>query len=182
MLPVPAPPPVWLVALAAARWFPPWSNKVSNMKHKQAQAGAAIVEFALILPLLLILTFITTEFGRALYQYNILTKSVRNAARYLAIQSPGARIIESANLVVYGSLDNTGLPLALGLALNQVKAPVWQLQGINPVINTVTVKIAGCATSAPPCYKFVPLMNSAFGVSFGIVNYADISATMRSPS
>lgn len=152
------------------------------MKNKQAQAGAAIVEFALVLPLLLILTFVTTEFGRALYQYNILTKSVRNAARYLAIQSPGARITESANLVVYGSLDNTGSPLALGLALNQVKAPVWQLQGINPVINTVTVKIAGCATSAPPCYKFVPLMNSAFGVSFGIVNYADISATMRSPS
>ena len=150
------------------------------MKHKQS--GTAIVEFALVLPLLLILTFITTEFGRALYQYNILTKSVRNAARYLAIQSPGTKITESSNLVVYGSLRNTGSPLAFGLALNQVKAPVWQLQGASPVINTVTVKIAGCATSAPPCYKFVPLMDSAFGVSFGIVNYADISATMRSPS
>jgi len=150
------------------------------MKHKQV--GTALVEFSLVLPLLLILTFITTEFSRALYQYNILTKSARNAARYLSIQSPGTKITESANLVVYGSLSNTGSPLAFGLALNQVKPPVWQLHGVGPVINTVTVKISGCATSAPPCYKFVPLMNSAFGVNFGIVNYADISATMRSPS
>lgn len=148
---------------------------------KVKQNGVALIEFALVLPLLLILTFITTEFGRALYQYNTLTKSVRNAARYLSIQSPGTKIVESKNLVVYGSLVNTGSPLALGLALNQIKDPVWQLSGANPLIQTVTVKIAGCATSAPPCYKFVPLMTSAFGVTFGIVNYADISATMRGP-
>lgn len=149
------------------------------MKNKQN--GVALIEFALVLPLLLILTFITTEFSRALYQYNMLTKSVRDAARYLSIQSPGTKIGESKNLVVYGSLANTGSPLAFGLALDQVKDPVWQLNGANPVINTVTVKIAGCANSAPPCYKFVPLMASAFGVSFGIINYADISATMRGP-
>jgi hypothetical protein len=149
------------------------------MKNKQN--GAALVEFALVLPLLLILTFITTEFSRALYQYNTLTKSVRDAARYLSIQSPGTKIAESKNLVVYGSLTNTGSPLALGLTLSQVKDPTWQLNGTNPLINTVTVKIAGCASSAPPCYKFVPLMSGAFGIPFGVINYADISASMRGP-
>ena len=147
------------------------------MKNKQN--GVALVEFALVLPLLLILTLITTELGRALYQYNTLTKSVRDAARYLSVQSPGTMISESKNLVVYGSLANTGSPLALGLALNQIKDPVWQLRGASPLINTVTVKIAGCASSATPCYKFVPLLSSAFGVTFGIINYGDISATMR---
>ncbi|MBT2333886.1 pilus assembly protein [Variovorax paradoxus] len=147
------------------------------MKHKQA--GAALVEFALILPLLLILTFITTEFSRALYQYNTLAKSVRDAARYLSTQSPGTKIDESKNLVVYGSLANTGSPLAFGLARDQIKTPEWKLKGANPVINTVTISIAGCATSPPPCYKFVPLMNSAFGLNFGTVDYADITATMR---
>jgi hypothetical protein len=147
------------------------------MKHKQS--GTAAVEFALILPLLLILTFITTEFSRALYQYNTLAKSARDAARYLSIQSPGTKIAESKNLVVYGNLANTGSPLAFGLSLDQVKDPEWKLNGASPVINTVTVKIAGCATSAPPCYKFVPLMNSAFGLTFGTVDYADITATMR---
>lgn len=140
-----------------------------------------MVEFALVLPLLLILTFITTELSRALYQYNTLTKSVRDAARYLSTQNPGTKITESKNLVVYGNLANTGSPLALGLALSQVKDPIWQLRGASPVINTVTVKIAGCADSEPPCYKFVPLFSSAFGVTFGDINYADISATMRGP-
>ena len=55
---------------------------------KTKQIGAAIVEFALTLPLLLLLTMITTEFGRAIYQYNTIVKSVRGAARYLALQTP----------------------------------------------------------------------------------------------
>lgn len=149
------------------------------MKHKEK--GVAIIEFALVLPLLLILTFITTEFGRAMYQYNTLVKAARDAARYLSVQSPGSGITQSKNLVVYGSLTNTGTPLAFGLALNQVKDPTWQLVGTSPVINTVTVRIAGCGTSAPPCYKFVPLVASAFGLTFGDINFADITATMRAP-
>ena len=148
---------------------------------KKSQKGVALIEFALVLPLLLVLTFIVTEFGRALYQYNILVKGARDAVRYLSVQNPGSGIAQSKNLVVYGSLANTGSPLAFGLALNQVKDPVWQLAGASPVINTVTVRIAGCGTSAPPCYKFVPLVGSAFGLTFGEINFADITATMRAP-
>jgi hypothetical protein len=148
----------------------------------QKQTGVALVELALILPLLLVLTFITTEFSRALYQYNTLTKSVRDAARYLSIQNPGTRITEAKNLIVYGSLANTGAPVALGLALGQVPDPTWATSGAGPAINTVTIKISGCATSAAPCYRFVPLFASVFGLNFGNINFADISATMRSPT
>lgn len=149
------------------------------MKHRQA--GVALVEFALVLPLLLLLAFIATEYGRALYQYNALTKSVRDAVRFLSIQDPETMTTQAKNLVVYGSVTNTGTPLVYGLSLDQVKTPTWQLSGANPVINTVTVKIAGCATSPPPCYKFVPLFSGEFGVSLGEINHADISATMRAP-
>ena len=70
------------------------------------QKGVAIVEFALILPFLLLLSFITIEFGRAIWQYNTLTKSVRDAARYLSIQTPGTqRSREARNLMVYGNLS-----------------------------------------------------------------------------
>jgi Flp pilus assembly protein TadG len=149
---------------------------------KTKQSGVALVEFALVLPLLLLITLITTEFGRALYQYNTLAKSVRDSVRYLSVQTPGTKIDEAKNLVVYGSLSNTGTPLAFALEKNQVLNPVWQANGAGPVINTVTIKIAGCKNSPPPCYKFVPLTSSIFGVNFGTVNFADISATMRSPS
>ena len=113
---------------------------------KTRQNGAALVEFALILPLLLLLTFITTEFGRAMYQYNTLTKSVRDAARYLSIQTPGTHMTEASNLIVYGNVAGTGAPLALGLALTNVPNPTWQAAGTNPVMQsrlklTVTVTL-----------------------------------------
>jgi hypothetical protein len=150
---------------------------------KKRQDGAALVEFALVLPLLLVLTFVTTEIGRALYQYNTLAKSVRDAARYLSLKKPGNTVAatQAKNLVVYGDLSNTGLPLAIGLATTQVNDPTWQLGGEAPVINTVTIKIAGCATSPPPCYQFSPLVASVFGLSFANIKYGDISATMRAP-
>ena len=138
------------------------------------QRGVAIVEFALILPLMLLMTFIVTEYSRALYQYNTLTKSVRDAARFLSMQSPGSEMAKAKNLVVYGNPAGTGTPLALGLATSNVPDPVWQVTGTSPVINTVTVRITG--------YTFVPLFAQVFGVNFGNITYADITATMRAPS
>jgi Flp pilus assembly protein TadG len=138
------------------------------------QNGVALVEFALVLPLLLLLSFIVTEYSRALYQYNTIAKSVRDAARYLSIQTPGTKNTEARNLVVYGNLAGAGSPLAIGLNLSQVPNPAWQLAGTSPVINTVTVRVTG--------YTFRPLIASAFGLNFGNITYADISATMRGPS
>lgn len=136
------------------------------------QKGVALVEFALILPLLLLLSMITTEFGRAMYQYNTLTKSVRDASRYLSLQTPGTRITEARNLIVYGNTAGTGAPLALGLTNSHVPDPTWQTAGTNPVINTVTVQIEG--------YTFNSLFPSVFGISFGNIPFTPISATMRS--
>jgi Flp pilus assembly protein TadG len=143
------------------------------MKTKSRQSGVALVEFALVLPLLLLMTFVVTEYSRALYQYNTLTKSVRDAARYLSIQNPGTQITQAKNLVVYGNPAGTGSPLALGLTTSQVPDPSWQLAGTSPVINTVTIRITG--------YTFTPLFTTVFGVNFGSITYADITATMRAP-
>lgn len=151
------------------------------MKNKQN--GVALVEFALVLPLLLLLTFITTEFGRALYQYNILTKSVRDAARYLSTQTPGdtTKYSIAKNLVVYGNPAGSGTPLAIGLSIAQVPDPVWQVQGTSPAINTVTIQIGKPGGTPLEKYTFTPLFASVFGLSFGSVTFAPISATMRAP-
>lgn len=138
------------------------------------QKGVALVEFALILPLLLLLTFITTEFGRAIWEYNTLTKSVRDSARYLSIQTPRdpVAIAKALNLTVYGNLSGTGPPLAIGLSTSNVPDPTWQTAGTNPVINTVTVQIQG--------YTFNSMFSSVFGLPFGSITFSNISATMRS--
>ena len=145
---------------------------------KARQNGMAIVEFALILPFLLLLSMVTTEFGRAIYQYNGIVKSLRGAVRYLSIQSPNTRITEARNLVVFGNVAGTGSALVPGLSVANVVTPIWQTTGADPLINTVKITVTG--------YKFRPLVTSVFGVTFSDVNgdipYGDISATMRSPS
>lgn len=85
------------------------------------QNGGAIVEFIFVLPLLLLLMLSTAELGHAFYQYNTLTKAVRDGARYLSanalLGSTGIISISSAlrtetrNLVVYGNTAGSGDPL-----------------------------------------------------------------------
>ena len=59
--------------------------KVSTRRfNRHRQRGLAIVEFAIVLPLLLLLSLATTELGRALYQQDTLNKAVRDGARHLA--------------------------------------------------------------------------------------------------
>ena len=137
-----------------------------------------MVELALILPLLLLLTFITTEFGRAMFEYNSVTKSTRDAVRYLSSKTPNTQVTEARNLMVFGNLDGTGPHLVRGLTLANVPAATcctWVFAGTNPVINTVTVRVTN--------YSYQPLFSSVFGIAFGGVNgditFSTITATMR---
>jgi len=85
-----------------------------------------MIEMAIVLPVILALIIGTAEFGRAFWQYNTLTKSVRDAARYASAQglfgSTGVVIVtnelrtEVQNLVVYGNTGGTGSPLLNGLS------------------------------------------------------------------
>jgi Flp pilus assembly protein TadG len=63
------------------------------------QKGAATVEFAVILPLMLLLVVWVSEYGIMFYKQNALTKSVQTAARYLSEQLPHTTSIP-ANLEV----------------------------------------------------------------------------------
>lgn len=148
---------------------------------KARQRGTAIVEFALILPLLLLLTMITTEFGRAIYQYNTIVKSLHSATRYLSLQTPNTKTTEAKNLVVFGNIAGTGPALVPGLIVANVAPtptcapnPCWQSAGSEPSMNMVTITVTG--------YTFHSLVTSVFGVTFGDIPYGDISATMRSSS
>jgi Flp pilus assembly pilin Flp len=52
------------------------------------ESGAAMVEFAIVLPLLTLLVFGMIDFGRAFKYYNNLATAARDGARYGAAQSP----------------------------------------------------------------------------------------------
>jgi Flp pilus assembly protein TadG len=150
-------------------------------KSHRTQHGVALVELALIIPMLLLLTLVTTEFGRAMYEYNAVVKSTRDAVRYLSVQTPNTHVTEARNLIVYGNTAGTGTPLARGLSLSNVPAGsccTWQSAGAGPIITTVTVRVSS--------YAFHSMFRSVFGVVFADANgnivFSDITATMRAPS
>lgn len=106
------------------------------------QRGVAIVEFVICLPLLLLLMLAAAEFGRILFQYNTLTKAVRDGGRYLstnaffgnsAIPNDAART-DAENLVVCGKVAcGAGDELLPGLTTDMV----WTV--VTPGVDHVTV-------------------------------------------
>ncbi|MCO5398544.1 TadE/TadG family type IV pilus assembly protein [Ralstonia soli] len=158
---------------------------------KTRQRGVALVELAIVISILLAITFAITEFGRAIYTYNTLTKAARDAARYLSTQAAGstAAYATATNLAVYGkpTVSGTPTPLAPGLAANMVSICDASntsctsniAQGTNPAINTVTVAISG--------YPFVPALDllaftrfySGGTGSITAITFGSISVTMR---
>ncbi len=71
-------------------WF-----RVMVTSFHRAQQGNAGVEFALILPLLMLLLFGGIEIGRALHDFHVVNETVRDAARYLSrapASCPGAGV------------------------------------------------------------------------------------------
>ncbi|QBQ55876.1 TadE/TadG family type IV pilus assembly protein [Nitrosococcus wardiae] len=99
---------------------------------KTRQRGIAATEFVIVLPVILLLMLGTAELGRAFYQYNTLTKAVRDGARYLAdnaikgatgvIDIDAATEAETKNLVVYGNTTASGSPLLEGWSPAEVTA------------------------------------------------------------
>ena len=50
--------------------------------------GQSVVEFALVLPLLFVIVFGITEFGRAWLQMNVMTSAAREGARLAVVTAP----------------------------------------------------------------------------------------------
>ena len=108
---------------------------------KRQTRGAALVEFTLLAPLLLLLMCGLAEFANALREYHIMAKGVRDAARYLAhvpatppcvATDPNwaGAITDAKHLAVYGTVSG-------GTALFKTWTDV----------NTVSVDYATCLTN-----------------------------------
>ena len=70
-----------------------------RQRHKSI-GGQSLVEFALVLPVFLLLLIGVTEFGRAWMTRNILTGASREAVRIAAVQGNAATALSRANSVL----------------------------------------------------------------------------------
>jgi TadE-like protein len=150
------------------------------MKPRNRQRGVALVELAISMVVLIVITFGITEFGRAMYQYNTLAKAARDGARFLSTRDATDALAKTQAkcLVVYGHpacpVDSDAL--VSGLTVTNVSIcdaascpdhAAQTLGSLGPAINLVTVSIGG--------FTFKSL------VSFVVpdIQFEPISVTMR---
>lgn len=65
------------------------------MKFIRGNRGNAVVEMALVLPLLLMVCFGITEFGRAWMMQSVLTSAAREGVRLAVVTAPNIALVEA---------------------------------------------------------------------------------------
>lgn len=151
------------------------------------QRGVAMVEFAITLPLLLLLLLAIGEFGRMLYQYNVLLQASRDAGRYAASKAWDRALgrVELNNqincttgyLAVYGTPPKTP-PLKPEDPCNEPPAPNPEApkpEDLYPVVPGLTLD--NVQVTAPSgttdhvqvsiTYSFQPVIGEALPALFG---------------
>lgn len=124
------------------------------------QAGAALLELAIFIPLMLFLGLAIVEASRSLIAYTNLVNQARIAARLLSTRAPGDGHLAARCLAVYGASDSsncTGTPVLPGLSLANVTVLDASIAGAQLThrmqrtgtdsgatsVNVVTVTISG---------------------------------------
>jgi len=127
-------------------------------KRFRSEAGASAVEFALLLPVLMMILFGIIEFGLALYQQAVLTNASREGARLGIVQSVPAITTGQIN----GAIDTyltgagispanvgrtivaggaTGTPVQVTLTLPYTFQSLPGLAGVTPTITLTAATV-----------------------------------------
>ncbi|WP_332820988.1 TadE/TadG family type IV pilus assembly protein [Pseudomonas sp.] len=143
-----------------------------SFKPGQTQRGVAMVEFAIALPLLLLLLLGIAEFGRMLYQYNNLLQANRDAVRYLAGKAWNGNLgqieidpvleARTKNLAVYGvPVPQPGNEVVPGLTTGDVTVSAVDSEHVQVSINYVFQPVIGIGLPA--------LIGNAIPLNFPLV-------------
>jgi Flp pilus assembly protein TadG len=131
------------------------------------------MEFAIVLPVCLFLFLAVSEFGRAILQYNTLTRAVRDGARYAAsnaIQGQSQVVNIDAQLIT-----QVGSVSAYGTAVGGT-APL--LPGLAPSNFTVANE-GGGVISVTGTYAYQPLLGNILPQVLGADTTINSAFTMR---
>ena len=154
------------------------------MSSRAKQEGAVAVELGVLLIPLILIAFGITEFGRAFFEYNAITKGTRDGVRFLTMKGPldpadpssASDITQAKCMVVHGNPGCSGAARVPYLTAAMVNiCDSWTCPATHAaqptgtgVVNLVSVTVSG--------YAFTPL------VPFIMPNpltFGDISTTMR---
>jgi Flp pilus assembly protein TadG len=106
----------------------------------RSDRGAAAVEFALLLPLLMLLIFGIIDFGRALNAQITITQAAREGARLDALGQPNAAVVSRTqtaatglNLPASGVAETFVCPTGAGATADAKVTVTYQFSFVTPV-------------------------------------------------
>ncbi len=82
--------------------------KLAKRNLLRQQKGQSLVEFALLLPILVIIVFSAVEFGRLWMTMNVLTGAAREGARVASVTAPNAALVQNAANNVLAAVNISG--------------------------------------------------------------------------
>lgn len=147
---------------------------VPGGKIWKSASGAALVEFSVALPVLLLLGFGAFEFGNALYGRHVIATGLRDGARYLArVGDPNAASDQekAKQIAVFGQVGGTAKRLAwwsadnVSVTVTPLANPRDPVTGARPYRGGDPIYIVRLSTAATyPGFEFV----AAAGLSPGL--------------
>jgi Flp pilus assembly protein TadG len=132
--------------------------------HDRRERGAELVEFALVLPFLLVVIAGIVDFGFAFQRYEVITNAAREGARLATLPGYGPTSVDSR----VRSYVQQGLSLSNG-AMNTVM-PAGAVSVTYP---NLTVPLSGGATKAVPSALVTVTYNHTYlmlGPVLGLIN------------
>ena len=139
------------------------------------QKGSSTVEFALLIPLLLLLIVMGSEFGIMFYRLNALTKSVDIAARYLS-DVENTSTATTKNLAVYGNPTGSGSAIVPGLTVANIVISNPNAQHVQVAVTYDAQLILGGTLDALMNYgkKIMPGSVGGNGINFMTLKAASV--------
>jgi Flp pilus assembly protein TadG len=144
-------------------------KKLSNDRQ-----GAALVEFTVVLPFLLVLGFGVFEFGNLLYGYHLINTGIEDAARYLSrVDDPNAKAAQAKELAVYGQIGGSSKRVAwwnvgdITVAVTPIANPVDPGTGTRTYRGPDPIQVVRVSTTATyPGLGFLSFLGFGSGISF----------------
>ena len=144
--------------------------------------GQALVEFALVIPLLLLLIFGIVDAGRLIYAYNTVSNSARNGARVAIVNqsTTGTNTCDTMDPTVYAVGCAISSGIGLGIAPADVSVEYRDATDTAPCVNPMTnppVIPMGCVAVVEVTGHFQAL-TPVIGQIIGAV---DVTSTSKNP-
>ena len=127
------------------------------LRHWRSEEGAQLVEFALVLPLLLLVVLGIAEFGFMFQRYEVVTNAAREGARLAVLPGYSTPDVQArvATYVSIGRVPITTSPANPNVVVENVSIPV---SGGRPPISAKRVTVTYTYT-----YQFLNALAAFFG-------------------